>query len=225
MRARVTGLVLSSLLLAGAGRAQERPRPAAVSPAQAAVAEGIALLHQNKTVQARERFERALALDPASADAHYMLGWVRERDKDLAAAETEYEAALALAPSRAEIHDRLGHARPQVSATDKVRARRRIDRHLDRELGEGDVPRVELARLQAQALAHFLGADQHGRDIAVVTAQCRRAEVAPADTTPAERTTLFSAIRLRKNIYKTSPTSQVSSSSRSMERHTQTRRR
>ena len=116
------GLLLSSLLLAGAGRAQERSRPAKVSPAQAAVAEGIALLHQNKTAQARERFERALALDPASADAHYMLGWLREQDKDLAAAETEYVAALALAPSRAEIHDRLGFVRGEQGRTDEALA-------------------------------------------------------------------------------------------------------
>src|SRR5688500_15612392 len=122
MRARIPGLVLSVLWLAGVAGAQEPPLPSGVSSAQAAVSEGIALLKQNKRAQARERFERALALDPASAAAHYMLGWVREQERDLAAAEREYEAALVQAPSRAEIHDRLGFVRGEQGRTEEALA-------------------------------------------------------------------------------------------------------
>src|SRR6188508_2867800 len=116
MRAGLAALVVSGLLGRAALGAPEAPvRP---SPAQAAVAEGVALLHQNRVAEARTQFERALALDPASADAHYMLGWLREQEKDLPGAEKEYEAALARAPARAEVHDRLGFVRGELGRTE-----------------------------------------------------------------------------------------------------------
>ena len=103
----MTGLVLWCLLLAGVGKAEPPPRATRVSPAQAAVAEGIALLHQNKMAQARERFEAALALDPASADAHFMLGWLHQQEKDLGAAEAEeFNRLQSLAYERAAPFDR-----------------------------------------------------------------------------------------------------------------------
>src|SRR5947207_10192713 len=103
LRSIVVVFALATPLLA-----VEPPRAAPSSPAQAAVAEGVALLGQNRVDEARERFQHALALDPRSADAHYMLGWVSEQTKDLDGAVRQYEAALAAAPRRADFQDRLG---------------------------------------------------------------------------------------------------------------------
>src|SRR5712692_3486322 len=103
---RLAGAALCSLLLATSARAQGARRATPLSPAEAAVKEGIALLEQDRVPEARERFERAVALDPGSADGHYMLGWLREQSRDLEGAASEYEAALAHAPGRAAIHDR-----------------------------------------------------------------------------------------------------------------------
>src|SRR5438874_7339423 len=124
-------VALWCLFLAPSGFAQERPGAAPATPAQAAVAEGVALLRQNRLPEARERFERAVALDPASADAHYMLGWVREQASDLAGAAAEYESALARAPGRAEVHDRLGFVRGEQGRTEEAVVRFREAVRLD----------------------------------------------------------------------------------------------
>src|SRR6187455_2122506 len=106
------GIVAVAVALLGAAPAS--------TPAQAAVAEGIALLQQNRPADARVRFERALALDPASADAHYMLGWLREQERDFAGASAQYEAARSAAPARAAIHDRLGFVQGELGRTDRA---------------------------------------------------------------------------------------------------------
>ena len=120
MRAWVVNATVSGLLLATLGFSQERsraaPRP---SPAETAVAEGVALFQLSRVAEARARFERALALDPASVDARYMLGWLREQEKDLDGAARDYEAALAIAPGRAEIHDRLASSAASRAARTK----------------------------------------------------------------------------------------------------------
>src|SRR5687768_8172244 len=94
-------------------------QPAAPPPRvqDKAVAEGIALLQQNRLAEARARLQRAVELHPDSVDAHYMLGWLSEQERDLAGAAAAYETALRHAPRRAEIHDRLGFVRGEQGRT------------------------------------------------------------------------------------------------------------
>ena len=59
--------------------------------------------------QARRHAERALSLDPRSADAHAVLGLVAENyDGDWARAEGEYQRALALQPNHPTAHHWYG---------------------------------------------------------------------------------------------------------------------
>jgi Tfp pilus assembly protein PilF len=122
-------------MAAQASRADAQSRPAraasAPTPAEAAVAEGIALLQQNRPSDARARFEHALTLDPRSPDAHYMLGWLREQARDFAGAAAEYESALASAPTRAAIRDRLGFVQGELGDTARAIAEFRQAVRLD----------------------------------------------------------------------------------------------
>ena len=88
---------LASAVASVSGLEPPRPAPAAAaaSPADPALAHGMALLAQNRVAEAQADFERALVLDPSSADARYMIGWMREQAKDYEGAAADYESALA----------------------------------------------------------------------------------------------------------------------------------
>ncbi len=60
--------------------------------------------------EAREAYERALALDPAHADAHVNLGRILHEAGDAAGAEPHYQAALASRPDDATAAFNLGVA-------------------------------------------------------------------------------------------------------------------
>src|SRR5829696_7366789 len=75
------------------------------------------LLAADDLERARGHVEEALARDPASAEAHFLLGVVHERQRDFAAAATSYASAIRSAPRMAEAHDRLGFVLGQQGQT------------------------------------------------------------------------------------------------------------
>jgi tetratricopeptide (TPR) repeat protein len=77
-------------------------------PAEMAAAR--ALYDAGRLPEAQQAFERLLAADPASADAHYYLGRLALERKDASGAVRELERAVALAPDSARIHNALGDA-------------------------------------------------------------------------------------------------------------------
>jgi tetratricopeptide (TPR) repeat protein len=75
--------------------------------AEIAVAYGRLLVTLGRTHEGMERARRAIAIDPRSRDAHYVLAKGSERDEDLENAAREGEVALTLPVARtndAEIH-------------------------------------------------------------------------------------------------------------------------
>jgi tetratricopeptide (TPR) repeat protein len=60
--------------------------------------EGVALFNANKAAEAIPVFEKALALDPKLAKAHYLLGLSYANTGDMAKAKTHLEAFVAMAP-------------------------------------------------------------------------------------------------------------------------------
>src|SRR5437016_13340881 len=69
------------------------------------VSRGEQLAAANQLDEAAALATRALALQPESGRAHYLLGLVRERQRSFDAAIAEYRAALARSPRPAEAHE------------------------------------------------------------------------------------------------------------------------
>ena len=90
---------------------------AATAPAGVLVEAGLELLKSNRLAEAASRFAEAARRDPTLAEAPYYLGVVRERQRDLAGAESAYRRAVALSPMAAA-HDRLGFVLGQRGMTD-----------------------------------------------------------------------------------------------------------
>ena len=87
------------------------------TPTLSALKQGRASLDRGDLDRARTYFEAALARDPTSAEAHFLLGVVYERQKDFAAAAASYAKAIDYAPRMAEAHDRLGFVLGQQGQT------------------------------------------------------------------------------------------------------------
>lgn len=68
---------------------------------------GVALLQGGKFAEAAEQFVQALALNPKLAEAHYLLGLIRQERGDRDAAVASYRAALRLDPRYAQAQARL----------------------------------------------------------------------------------------------------------------------
>ncbi|MCC6586229.1 MAG: tetratricopeptide repeat protein [Bryobacterales bacterium] len=80
------------------------------APAQTASAlldRGIELSHQGRFAEAADQFVKALALDPKLAEAHYLLGLVRQQDGRTDAAMQSYRAALKINPQYADAQARV----------------------------------------------------------------------------------------------------------------------
>ncbi len=91
------------------------------SPAQRASAlvdAGVELSNRGRFHEAAERFVQALALDPNLAEAHYLLGLVRQQDGRPEAALQSFQAALKIDPRYAQ-----AQARVCELAADSARAR------------------------------------------------------------------------------------------------------
>jgi type IV pilus assembly protein PilF len=69
---------------------------------------GVGYLQQGRTELALERFQKALAFNPKSANAHTSLGVLYERIKQPDLAEKSYRRAAALEPKKGGVHNNLG---------------------------------------------------------------------------------------------------------------------
>lgn len=81
---------------------QTAPRHAA-----ALVDEGIELSHAGRFAEAGEKFVQALAIDPKLAEAHYLLGLVRQQDGRTGRAMESFRTVLKLEPGHAAAQARV----------------------------------------------------------------------------------------------------------------------
>jgi Flp pilus assembly protein TadD len=70
--------------------------------------------------EAQAEFERAVGINPRSAEAHYMLGTVLKQRRDGAAIE-EFTRAIELNPTLAEAHLSLGQLLQQMGQPDRAK--------------------------------------------------------------------------------------------------------
>lgn len=103
-------MVAAALLLAAA--------QAAGQIATRLVDQGIELSHRGRFAEAGELFVKALAADPTHAEAHYLLGLVRQQDGRLAAAAQSFRSALKFNP-------RFGPAQARLCELETREARAR----------------------------------------------------------------------------------------------------
>jgi tetratricopeptide (TPR) repeat protein len=84
--------------------------PAKVLGAQDNMNVGRMLLENKQHQEAREAFERAIAIDSTLTDAHFFIGNTYFGEKKFAEAVPHYEKSVALDPTRAAAHVNLGQA-------------------------------------------------------------------------------------------------------------------
>lgn len=102
--------------------------------ASAELDRGLAHYEKEELVLARERFERALVLDPPSAEAHHMLATVLFRQSEFVPAADHWRAAIDSAAARGEtlpdpLHLNLARAERMAGNLDAARAA--LARYLD----------------------------------------------------------------------------------------------
>lgn len=108
---------LLSRLFPAKGASQDR-RPAAHGTELTGVLRaGDAAYQAGDYVRAREQFSRALAIDPRSAHAHYMLGALALQEGDTQGCAAAVHRAIELAPDRAEYHFSLGNLHASAGRT------------------------------------------------------------------------------------------------------------
>lgn len=98
----------------------------AAQRASSLVDAGVELSHRGRFFEAAEKFVQALALDPNLAEAHYLLGLVRQQEGRIAAARQSFGAAVKIDP-------RYAAAQARVCELDTVLARA-VDKDYDRAL-------------------------------------------------------------------------------------------
>lgn len=107
---RVGGLVLLLALLAGCTVqefAKDR-KPDPIAGARARVAIAAEYLQKGEIDQAQQHLQKALELDPKSAEAYNVMGALLERDGDIVKAEKNYRKALSLKPDYSQAHNNFG---------------------------------------------------------------------------------------------------------------------
>jgi Tfp pilus assembly protein PilF len=97
MPSSLSGLLPSLVLTFTAEMIAEPP----TGTAMRLLAEARSYLEADKPELARAKLERLLKLDPSSAQAHYLLGTIREGTGELDAAGASYDEALRLVPEMA----------------------------------------------------------------------------------------------------------------------------
>jgi tetratricopeptide (TPR) repeat protein len=75
------------------------PAAGGAAGADASFNQGVILLNQGKSAEAKASFERAIQTDPNYAEAHYQLGMILIGQGDMKGALTELQTYLKLAPS------------------------------------------------------------------------------------------------------------------------------
>lgn len=109
---RIFTLCLISALVVAVGERcadpAQTPTGSRQKPIDRFLSEGAAALDRGDEATARGWFERALAADPRSSEAHTYLGILADRAGDLAAAERHFAAAARLAPRSARAHNNYG---------------------------------------------------------------------------------------------------------------------
>jgi tetratricopeptide (TPR) repeat protein len=102
-------------------------------------------------VQQRALLERALAIEPRLASAHYGMGRALARDGDVAGAEREYRLALRSDPNHARAHNNLGNLLLDSGRIDEAILHYRLA--LAREPGRPSTTHNLAVALRAQAEA------------------------------------------------------------------------
>ena len=82
---------------------------------------GLALQALDRHAEARDQFERVLALDPAHPTAHCSLGMALQADNRYPQAIASFERALALRPDYAEAWSKLGTALSETGRLEEAR--------------------------------------------------------------------------------------------------------
>src|SRR5688572_30466803 len=117
--ARHASVIATLLLWCASNVLAQAPGPATVASTaiRSALKQGRAFLDADDLDRARVQAEAVLARDPSSAEAHFLMGVIYERQKDFAAAAISYGRAIGSAPRMAEAHDRLGFVFGQQGQT------------------------------------------------------------------------------------------------------------
>lgn len=68
---------------------------------------GVRYLSRNDTAKAKSAFERAVAIDPSNAQAHWQLGLLAEEAKDYTTAKSEYETVKQIDPTNTDVQKKL----------------------------------------------------------------------------------------------------------------------
>ena len=127
-RRRLAAVLLSVFGIASAPlAAPASPAAAEDEGTRARVAEAWRLLRAGQPDAAGRELQSVLSQAPGSAEAHYVLGAVREEQKDLNAAERAYRSALRYDPDLAEAHDRLGFVLGRLGRTHLLAVRRHLE--------------------------------------------------------------------------------------------------
>jgi superkiller protein 3 len=96
------------LLAAAAGFSQAKPQSSSVT-AEQAINAASDLVQKGQFAEAATLARKAVALAPASAIAHNLLGVIEEQLKDVTTAKVEYERAIQLDPKFAAAYANLGN--------------------------------------------------------------------------------------------------------------------
>jgi len=104
-----TSVIVGARAVTAAPAGATTPPPASgASPAEAAFANGVALMQAKKYADAAEKFEVAVAADPSYADGWYQLASARRRSERCDRAIVAYRRFLALSPTTPSPHYGLG---------------------------------------------------------------------------------------------------------------------
>lgn len=141
--------------------------PAPAHRGQAQFVAGLAFHHQQLYGAARERFARAVALEPEYVTTYFFYGFTLLNLGDLDAARAALERYVAADPQAAEAHFGLGLAAfEQDRGDDAERALRRAIELAERALlaqPRASSPRRDVARYQARLGDVYLRRDDLGR--------------------------------------------------------------
>ncbi|WP_200192395.1 tetratricopeptide repeat protein [Halorhodospira abdelmalekii] len=107
-------------LLVGCASTEHEPLPDAARAADSHAGAGLHLLAAGRLIEAQQRLERALAIDPEHAAAWVGMGLVAEGFGDLEQALAHQQRAAALAPEAGPVRNNLGRVLCQLGHIDEA---------------------------------------------------------------------------------------------------------